>query len=141
MSETLGDVLERSREDDLGSEESRNDESVEIKREEEEEVSDNKLVFEICRKRKRSDDEQEEEDHVEEEENDGFKTPTRPENRIPEMKECPWAPKRPEYSEMFRGKTTRPSCRRRLSFSPEDSVVNSFISDLQWRTTTTTIKK
>ncbi|VVB02158.1 unnamed protein product [Arabis nemorensis] len=59
------------------------------------------------------------------------------------MRECPPAPKRrtgTEYSEMFRGKTTS-SCRRRLSFSPEDSIVNSFITDLQWRTTTMTIKK
>lgn len=142
MSETLGEVSERSRDDDrwdLGGEEL-GKESVEITREEEEEFSDNKSVLEICRKRKRS-DEEEEEDHVEED-NDGFKTPTRPENRIPEIRECPPAPKRrtrTEYSEMFRGKTTS-SCRRRLSFSPEDSV-NSFIKDLQWRTTTMTIKK
>ncbi|EFH57777.1 hypothetical protein ARALYDRAFT_345496 [Arabidopsis lyrata subsp. lyrata] len=104
----------------------------------EEECSDNKLVLEICRKRKRSDEEEEE---VVEEENDGFKTPTRPENRIPKVTECPPAPRKGEYlylSGMLRGKTMY--CRRRLSFSPEDDV-SSFITDLQWRTTTMTIKK
>ncbi|CAL9235910.1 unnamed protein product [Arabidopsis halleri] len=107
----------------------------------EEECSDNKLVLEICRKRKRSDEEEEEEEEVVEEENDGFKTPTRPENRIPMVTECPPAPRKGEYlylSGMLRGKTMY--CRRRLSFSPEDDV-SSFITDLQWRTTTMTIKK
>ncbi|XP_020885011.1 cyclin-dependent protein kinase inhibitor SMR12 [Arabidopsis lyrata subsp. lyrata] len=104
----------------------------------EEECSDNKHVLEICRKRKRSDEEEEE---VVEEENDGFKTPTRPENRIPKVTECPPAPRKGEYlylSGMLRGKTMY--CRRRLSFSPEDDV-SSFITDLRWRTTTMTIKK
>ncbi|XP_024004192.1 cyclin-dependent protein kinase inhibitor SMR12 [Eutrema salsugineum] len=103
--------------------------------------SDSKLVVEICRKRKRSDDEKEEEKEEDvEEENDGFKTPTRPENRIV-VRECPPAPRRGqnECSVMHRaGKTM--SCRRRLNFSPEDAA-SSFITDLQWRTTTMTIKK
>lgn len=91
--------------------------------------SENKLVLETCRKRKRS---------GEEEDNDGFKTPTRPENRIPEVRECPPAPRKGEkkYSTMHRGVTM--SCRRRLGFTPENA---SFITDLQWRTTTMTIKK
>ncbi|KAL0671422.1 hypothetical protein Bca4012_034126 [Brassica carinata] len=40
-----------------------------------------------------------------EEDNDGFKTPTRPENRIPEVRECPPAPRKGEnkYSTMHRG--------------------------------------
>ncbi|KAJ0259628.1 Cyclin-dependent protein kinase inhibitor SMR12 [Hirschfeldia incana] len=98
--------------------------------------SDNKLVLETCRKRKRSDEEEEEEGV--EEDNDGFKTPTRPENRIPEVRECPPAPRKDgmKYSTMHRGITM--SCRRRLGFSPENA---SFITDLQWRTTTMTIKK
>ncbi|KAG2326541.1 hypothetical protein Bca52824_009269 [Brassica carinata] len=42
-----------------------------------------------------------------EDDNDGFKTPTRPENRIPEVRECPPAPKKgkTEYSAMHRGNT------------------------------------
>ncbi|KAF3576329.1 cyclin-dependent protein kinase inhibitor SMR12-like [Brassica napus] len=98
----------------------------------EEAFSDNTLVLETCRKRKRSDEEGVEED------NDGFKTPTRPENRIPEVRECPPAPRKGEnkYSTMHRGVTM--SCRRRLGFSPGNA---SFITDLQWRTTTMTIKK
>ncbi|CAG7908095.1 unnamed protein product [Brassica rapa] len=73
----------------------------------EEAFSDNKLVLETCRKRKRTDEEGVEED------NDGFKTPTRPENRIPEVRECPPAPRKGEnkYSTMHRGVTM--SCRRR----------------------------
>ncbi|KAL0896825.1 hypothetical protein Bca101_080786 [Brassica carinata] len=65
--------------------------------------SDNKLVLETCRKRKRSDEEEEEEEFVEED-NDGFKTPTRLENRIPEVIECPPAPRKGEmkYSTMHR---------------------------------------
>ncbi|KAL1209951.1 Cyclin-dependent protein kinase inhibitor SMR12 [Cardamine amara subsp. amara] len=103
---------------------------------EEDECSDNKPVLEICRKRKRSD---EEEEDVVEEENDGFKTPTRPENRIPQVRECPPAPRKGQYSsERFRDKTMY--CRRRLNFSPEDDV-SSFITDLQWRTTTMKIKR
>ncbi|CAH8387273.1 unnamed protein product [Eruca vesicaria subsp. sativa] len=96
--------------------------------------SDNKLVLETCRKRKRSDEEEKEE----EEENDGFKTPTRPENRIHEVRECPPAPRKgkKEYSTMHRGVTM--TCRRRLGFPPENAT---FITDLQWRTTTMTIKK
>ncbi|KAJ0258858.1 Cyclin-dependent protein kinase inhibitor SMR12 [Hirschfeldia incana] len=99
--------------------------------------SDNNHVLDICRKRKRSDDEDEE---LVEEDNDGFKTPTRPENRIPEVRECPPAPKKgkPEYSAMHRGTTMW--CRRRLSFTPENAV-GSFITDLQWRTTSMRIKK
>ncbi|AEC09425.1 hypothetical protein AT2G37610 [Arabidopsis thaliana] len=106
-----------------------------VKETREEECSDDKLVLDICLKRKRLDEEEEEE--VVEEENDGFKTPTRPENRIPIVRECPPAPMK-RSSEMFRGRTMY--CRRRLSFLPEDDV-NSFITDLQWRTTTMTIKK
>ncbi|KAF8110624.1 hypothetical protein N665_0081s0054 [Sinapis alba] len=99
--------------------------------------SDNILMLETCRKRKRSDEEEEEEEGVEED-NDGFKTPTRLENRISEVRECPPAPRKGEkkYSTMHRGVTM--SCRRRLGFSPENA---SFITDLQWRTTTMTIKK
>ncbi|KAG2309263.1 hypothetical protein Bca52824_029012 [Brassica carinata] len=101
--------------------------------------SDNKLVLETCRKRKRSDEEEEEEEFVEED-NDGFKTPTRLENRIPEVIECPPAPRKGEmkYSTMHRDRGVTMSCRRRLGFSPENA---SFITDLQWRTTTMTIKK
>lgn len=99
--------------------------------------SDNNHVLDICRKRKRSDEVEEE---LVEEENDGFKTPTRPENRIPEVRECPPAPRKGEreYSAMHRGNTMW--CRRRLSFSPENAV-GSFITDLQWRTTSMWIKK
>ncbi|CAH8355732.1 unnamed protein product [Eruca vesicaria subsp. sativa] len=106
----------------------------------EDSFSENNHVFDICRKRKRSDEEEEEEELVEED-NDGFKTPTRPENRIPEVRECPPAPRRRnrEYSRMQRGNYTM-WCRRRLSFSPENAV-RSFITDLQWRTMTMTIKK
>ncbi|KAL0862534.1 hypothetical protein Bca101_041652 [Brassica carinata] len=101
--------------------------------------SDNNHVLDICRKRKRLDEEEEEEELVEDD-NDGFKTPTRPENRIPEVRECPPAPKKgkTEYSAMHRGNTMW--CRRRLSFSPENAV-GSFIADLQWRTTSMRIKK
>ncbi|WZY92134.1 hypothetical protein YC2023_064463 [Brassica napus] len=65
--------------------------------------SDNNHVLDICRKRKRSDEEQEQE--LLEEDNDGFKTPTRPENRIPEVRECPPAPRKgeTEYLAMRRG--------------------------------------
>ncbi|KAG5402134.1 hypothetical protein IGI04_016741 [Brassica rapa subsp. trilocularis] len=72
----------------------------------EEAFSDNKLVLETCRKRKRTDEEGVEED------NDGFKTPTRPENRIPEVRECPPAPRKGEnkYSTMHRGVTM--SCQK-----------------------------
>ncbi|CAH2058894.1 unnamed protein product [Thlaspi arvense] len=107
----------------------------------EEVFSDDTFVLEICRKRKRPDEEDEEQEEVVEEDNDGFRTPTRPENRIPAVRECPGAPKRreTEYSVMLRGKTM--PCRRRLSFSP-GGTVSSFITDSQWRTTTmTTIKK
>lgn len=104
----------------------------------EDQFSDNIHVPEICRKRKRY--EREEEEEVVEEDNDGFKTPTRPENRIPQVRECPPAPRKgeKEYQVMHRGKAMW--CRRRLNFSPEDAV-SSFITDLQWRTTTMTIKK
>ncbi|EOA28108.1 hypothetical protein CARUB_v10024292mg, partial [Capsella rubella] len=106
---------------------------------EDHERSDKKSVLDICRKRKRSSDDEGEE--VVEEDNDGFKTPTRPENRIPKVRECPPAPRKREYSyssEIIRAKAMY--CRRRLSFLPEDDV-SSFITDLQWRTTTMTIKK
>ncbi|XP_010505354.1 PREDICTED: uncharacterized protein LOC104782189 [Camelina sativa] len=110
-----------------------------VRKTREDECSDKKSVLDICRKRKRSDDGEEEEEEVVEEDNDGFKTPTRPENRIPKIRECPPAPRKREYSsEMLRAKTMY--CRRRLSFAPEDDVT-SFITDLQWRTTTMTIKK
>ncbi|KAL0740303.1 hypothetical protein Bca4012_081816 [Brassica carinata] len=71
--------------------------------------SDNKLVLETCRKRKRSDEEEEEEEFVEED-NDGFKTPTRLENRIPEVIECPPAPRKGEmkYSTMHRDRGKEP---------------------------------
>ncbi|CAN8284903.1 unnamed protein product [Cochlearia groenlandica] len=103
----------------------------------EDECLDNKKqVLEMCLKRKRLC----KEDVLEEEDNDGFKTPTRQENKIPKVKECPPAPEkiRPENSMMFKGKT----CRRKLTFSlsPVDNL-RSFITDLQWRTTTMTIKK
>ncbi|KAJ0262228.1 Cyclin-dependent protein kinase inhibitor SMR12 [Hirschfeldia incana] len=94
----------------------------------EEEFSDNKLVLDICRKRKRSDEKEEE---VVDKDKDGFKSPTRPENRIPEVRECPPAPRKggKKYPVMHRGKTM--SCRRRLRFPPEYTV-SSFITDLQW---------
>ncbi|KAH0930454.1 hypothetical protein HID58_016181, partial [Brassica napus] len=76
----------------------------------EEAFSDNKLVLETCRKRKRTDEEGVEED------NDGFKTPTRPENRIPEVRECPPAPRKGEnkYSTMHREKMAAPQVKTGL---------------------------
>ncbi|KAF8089021.1 hypothetical protein N665_0520s0019 [Sinapis alba] len=94
------------------------------------EFLDNKLVLDICWKRKKSDEKEEE---VVEKDKDRFKTPTRPrpENRIPEVRECPPAPRKggKKYSMMRIGKTI--SCRRQLSFPPEYTV-SSFAADLQW---------
>ncbi|CAN8316882.1 unnamed protein product [Cochlearia groenlandica] len=84
---------------------------------------DDKIVEKICNKRKRSHEEQEEE-------NDGFKTPTRPENKIPDVKECPPAPMKGEstYSMMLRGRAmSRRRWRKRSNFSPEDAIVRSHI--------------
>ncbi|CAH8354634.1 unnamed protein product [Eruca vesicaria subsp. sativa] len=94
---------------------------------EEEEFSDDKLVLDICWKRKRS-DEKEEKIFVEKDNNE-FKTPTRPENRILKVRQCPPAPTK--GVKIYRGKTI--SCRRQLSFPPKNAV-SSFITDLQWRT-------
>ncbi|CAN6807700.1 unnamed protein product [Brassica oleracea] len=84
------------------------------------EFSDDKLVLDICRKRKRSD---EKEEQVVQKDKDVFKTPTCPENRIPEVRECPPAPMKggKKYSVMHRGKTK--SCRRSLSFPLEYTLI------------------
>ncbi|KAL0785825.1 hypothetical protein Bca101_002071 [Brassica carinata] len=57
------------------------------------EFSDDKLVLDTCRKRKRSDEKEEE---VVQKDKDVYKTPTCPENRIPEVRECPPAPMKGE---------------------------------------------
>ncbi|CAK8575027.1 unnamed protein product [Lathyrus sativus] len=51
----------------------------------------------------------------EEEENDGFKTPTRVENRIQEPKQCPLAPRKSKPSL----KRRKPHCRQLLDVSRE----------------------
>nr|VDC89429.1 unnamed protein product [Brassica oleracea] len=65
------------------------------------EFSDDKLVLDTCRKRKRSDEKEEE---VVQKDKDVYKTPTCPENRIPEVRECPPAPMKggKKYSVMHR---------------------------------------
>ncbi|XP_010530426.1 PREDICTED: uncharacterized protein LOC104807014 [Tarenaya hassleriana] len=110
-----------------------------------EEVSD-KPLSEICLKRKRSDGEDDDKDgnvrreSDDDEEEDGFKTPTRPVNRVPEICECPAAPRkqRPELSDFAVSKWG--SCRRDPDFLPED-IIDSFFTDLQRPTTTMKKKK
>ncbi|XP_010528388.1 PREDICTED: cyclin-dependent protein kinase inhibitor SMR3-like [Tarenaya hassleriana] len=93
------------------------------------EVSD-KPMFENFRKRKRSEEDDNVRRESEDDEDGGFKTPTRPENRVPEITECPAAPRkqRPELSDISGRK--RGSCRRRLDFLPED-IINPLLTDLQ----------
>ncbi|XP_010554931.1 PREDICTED: uncharacterized protein LOC104824527 [Tarenaya hassleriana] len=101
------------------------------------EVSD-KPKFEIPLKRKRSEEEEEEEDEEDGHEvrpevddgGDGFKTPTRPENRVPEIGECPAAPMKDRPGLSAFSVIKRGSCRRRLEFLPED-MIGSFFTDLQ----------
>ncbi|KAH0889624.1 hypothetical protein HID58_052053 [Brassica napus] len=72
------------------------------------EFSDDKLVLDICRKRKRLDEKEEE---VVQKDKDVFKTPTCPENRIPEVRECPPAPMKggKKYSTQITRMTFQPA--------------------------------